>query len=79
MVATGIWQLNGKFLVQISIEPSDICIPSTLMPAKKHMNNSIKDVCKVKFRKQVTNVLQGFACNLVVFHMRTQLGKNLRR
>lgn len=45
------------------------------MSAKKHMNNSIKDVGKVKSRKQATNVLQGFACNLVVFHTRTQLGK----
>lgn len=67
---------QGKFLVvQVSVEPVGIRSLNVLvrvLPAKNHMNSAVKGVGKIKSRKEVMNVLQGFARNLVIFHMRTK-------
>lgn len=46
---------QGMFLVvQISVTSPGIHIPSTLVPAKKHMNNAVRGGGKIKCRKEVT-------------------------
>lgn len=70
-------------MVQVSVEPVGIRSLNVLvrvLPAKKHMNNAVKGVGKIKSRKEVMmDVLQGFARNSVIFHMRTKHRKKKKK